>query len=94
MSGATDRANNNSPASLRQFNICNQNILSYVKLKKKSFFYILYSNVDGLQNKKYELISIIEKDQHIIIALSEIKPKRKYDFNIAEYNIPCLLIIK
>ena len=33
-------------------------------------------------------MSIIEKDQPIIIALSEIKPKRQYDFNIAEYNIP------
>ena len=48
----------------------------------------MYSNVDGLLNKKDELISIIEKDQSIIIALSEIKPKRQYDFNIAEYNIP------
>ena len=35
---------------------------------KKSFFYILYSNADGLQNKKDEMISIIEKDQPIIIA--------------------------
>ena len=33
-------------------------------------------------------MSIIEKDQTMIIALSEIKPKRQYDFNIAEYNIP------
>ena len=48
----------------------------------------MYSNVDGLLNEKDELISIIEKDQSIIIALSEIKPKRQYDFNIAEYNIP------
>ena len=51
-------------------------------------FNILYSNVDGLLDKKDELISITEKDQPIIIALSEIKPKRQYDFNIAEYNIP------
>ena len=48
----------------------------------------MYSNVDGLLDKKYELISIIEKDQPMIIALSEIKPKRQYDFNIAAYNIP------
>ena len=48
----------------------------------------MYSNVDGLLNKKDELISIIEKDQPIIIALIEIKPKRQYHFNIAEYNIP------
>ena len=34
------------------------------------------------------MISIIEKDQPIIIALSENKPKRQCDFNIAEYNIP------
>ena len=47
----------------------------------------MYSNVNGLLDKKDELISIIEKDQPIIIALSEIKPKRQYDFNIAEYNI-------
>ena len=52
------------------------------------FFYIFYSNVDGLLNKKDELMSIIEKDQPMIIALTEIKPKRQYDFNIAEYNIP------
>ena len=57
-------------------------------MKNESFCYIFYSNVDGLLNKKDELISIIEKDQPIIIALSEIKPKRQYDFNIAEYNIP------
>ena len=49
---------------------------------------ILYSNVDGLLNKKYELLSIIEKAQPMIIALSEIKPKRQNDFNIAENNIP------
>ena len=48
----------------------------------------MYSNVDWLLNKKDELISIIEKDQPIVIALSEIKPKRQYDFNIVEYNIP------
>ena len=48
----------------------------------------MYSNVDGLLNKKDELISIIEKDQPIIIALSEIKPKRQYDSYTAEYNIP------
>ena len=48
----------------------------------------MYSNVDGLLNEKYELISIVEKDQPIIIALSEIKPKRQFDFKIAEYNIP------
>ena len=34
-------------------------------------------------------MSIIEKDQPMIIALTEIKPKRTYDFNISEYNIPC-----
>ena len=34
-------------------------------------------------------MSIIEKDQPMIIALTEIKPKRIYDFNISEYNIPC-----
>ena len=44
--------------------------------------------MDGLLNKKDELMSIIEKDQPMIIALSEIKPQRQYDFNIAEYNIP------
>ena len=48
----------------------------------------MYSNVDGLLDKKYELMSIIEKDQPMIIALSEINPKRQYNFNIAEYNIP------
>ena len=48
----------------------------------------MYSNVDGFLNKKDELLSIIEKDQPIIIALSETKPKRQYDLNIAEYNIP------
>ena len=48
----------------------------------------MYSNVDVLLNKNDEPISIIEKDQPIIIALSEIKPIRQYDFNIAEYNIP------
>ena len=48
----------------------------------------MFSNVDGLLNKKDELMSIIEKDQPMIIALSEIKPKRQYDFNIVEYNIP------
>ena len=52
------------------------------------FFYILYSNIDGLLNKKDELMSFIEKDQPMIIALTEMKPKRQYDFNIAEYNIP------
>ena len=59
-----------------------KNILSYQKVKNESFFYILYSNVDGLLNKKDELMSIIEKHQHMIIALTEIKPKRIYDFNI------------
>ena len=49
---------------------------------------VLYSSIDGVLNKTVELIIIIEKDQPIIIALSEIKPKRQYDFNIAEYNIP------
>ena len=58
------------------------------KRKNESFFYILYSNVDVLLNKKVDLMSIIEKDQPMIIALCEIKPKRYYDFNIAEYNIP------
>ena len=58
------------------------------KKKKESSVYILYSSVDGLLNKKDELISIIEKDQPMIIALSEIRPKRQYDFNIAVYNIP------
>ena len=48
----------------------------------------MYSNVDGLLSKKDELISIIKKDQPIVIALNETKPKRQYDFNIAEYNIP------
>ena len=48
----------------------------------------MYSNVDGLLNKKDELMSIIEKDQPMIIAFTEIKLKRQYDFNIAEYNIP------
>ena len=33
-------------------------------------------------------MSIIEKDRPMIIALTDIKPKRQYDFNIAEYNIP------
>ena len=56
--------------------------------KQFIFFNILYSNVDRLLNKKDELISIIEKGQHIITALSEIKPKRQYDLKIAEYNIP------
>ena len=32
-------------------------------------------------------MNIIEKDQSMIITLSEIKPKRQYDFNIAEHNI-------
>ena len=51
------------------------------KLKNVSVNNILYFNVDGLLRiKKDELISIIEKDQPIIIALSEIKPKRQYDF--------------
>ena len=48
----------------------------------------MYSNVDGLLDKKDELISMISKDQPMIIALSKIKQKRQYDFNIAEYNIP------
>ena len=48
----------------------------------------MYSNVDGLLNKKDELMSIIEKDQPMIIALTEIKPMMQYDFNIAGYNIP------
>ena len=48
----------------------------------------MYSNIDGLLNKKDELMSIIEKDQPMTIALTEIKPKRRYDFNIAAYNIP------
>ena len=47
----------------------------------------MYSNEDGLLDKKDELISIIEIDKPLIIALIEIKPKRQYDFNIAEYNI-------
>ena len=88
MSGATDRANDNSHASLWQFNICKKNILSYQKVKNESFFNILYSNVDGLLNKKDELLNIIEKDQPMIIALTEIKPRRLCNFNIAEYNIP------
>ena len=48
----------------------------------------MYCNIDGLLNKKDELMSIIEKDQPMIIALTAIKPKMQYDFNIAEYNIP------
>ena len=48
----------------------------------------MYSNVDGLLNKKDDLISIIEDDKPLINALGENKPKRQYDFNIAEYNIP------
>ena len=48
----------------------------------------MYSNVDGLLNKKDELMSIIDKDQPMITALTEMKPKRQYDFNKTEYNIP------
>ena len=33
-------------------------------------------------------MSIIEKYQPMIIAFTEIKSKRQYDFNIAEYSIP------
>ena len=63
-------------------------ILYLIENKKMNLFlYILHSNVDRHLNKEDELISIIEKDQPIIIALSEIKPKRQYDFNIVEYNI-------
>ena len=47
----------------------------------------MYSNADGLLNKKDELRNTIEKDKPLIIALREIKPKRQYDFNTAEYNI-------
>ena len=60
----------------------------FVFFSEKKFFSILYSNIDGLLNKKDEHMSFIEKDQPMIIALTEIKPKRQYDFNIAEYNIP------
>ena len=84
--------------------VCDNSISAtkiFYLIRNKSCFNILYSNVDGLINKKDELMSIIEKDQPKIIALSEIKPKRQYDFNIAEYNIPgyniygyCLLKIK
>ena len=41
VSSATYRANDRSPASLWQFNICNQNILSYRKSKNESFFLYL-----------------------------------------------------
>ena len=61
MSGATDRANENSPVSLWQFNICKQNILSYRNSQNELVYNIFYSNVDGLLNTKDELISIIEK---------------------------------
>ena len=62
--------------------------LSYWLQLLPTAFLILYCNVDGLLDGKDELISIIDKDQPIILALGEIKPIRQYDFNIAEYNIP------
>ena len=39
-------------------------------LQDESVYNILYSNVDGLLNKKDELINIDEKVKPIIIALS------------------------
>ena len=49
---------------------------------------VLYSNVDGLLNKRSELLSRINYFKSTIIALSEIKPKNISSFSEAEFSIP------
>ena len=63
-------------------------IFYFMKIYENKSYHILYFNVDGLLNEKDELMSITECGKPLIIALSEIKPKRQYNFNIAEHNIP------
>ena len=47
----------------------------------------LYTNADGLLNKRDELSVYIDTVLPKIIAITELKPKSKIAFNIEEYNI-------
>ena len=47
----------------------------------------MYPNMDGLVNKKDELLSTIGEKKKLN-TLSEIKAKRQDDVDITEYNIP------
>ena len=79
MSGATDRANDKHPCQFVTIQYLQPKYFILWKIKKRIIFYILYCDADGLLSKQDELMCIIEKDQPIIIALSENKPKRQYD---------------
>ena len=49
---------------------------------------VLYTNIDGLPNKKDELLTKIEELKPIIISLTETIPKRRENLMDCEYDIP------
>lgn len=49
---------------------------------------VMYTNIDGLPNKKDELLRAVEKENPTIIALTETIPKARTDLLLAEYYIP------
>ena len=49
---------------------------------------VLYTNADGLLNKKSELEAVVNEVKPGIIAITEIKAKRQTNIELAEYSIP------
>ena len=52
------------------------------------YSYVMYSNVDGLLNKKEELFSRIDELSPSIIAITELIPKNLRDYTEKEFQIP------
>ena len=48
----------------------------------------MYTNIDGLPNKKAELLQKIDELNPDIISITETKPKNLATFHMAEYSIP------
>ena len=49
---------------------------------------VLYTNIDGLPNKKDELLNKVDELKPMVISLTETIPKRRDDLLDSEYNIP------
>ena len=60
----------------------------YLCCDKNSDFLVLYTNADGLLNKKGEFETIVMNLQPKIIAVTEIKAKRQQDLEYVEYALP------
>jgi len=60
--------------------------------RKGTDFSILYTNADTLTNKLNELKLLIRSLEHkpAVIAITEVKPKRKWHSNINELQIECI----